>query len=72
VQAVGGSVDQRLALAAEADKAQHKEVAEQNAARAIIWLNRMDALMNLRPGRQLESWTAAACSWAQSYDEAAY
>jgi len=71
VQAVGGSVDQRLALATQAGKAQHKDVAEQNAERAIAWLNRMDALMNLRPDRRLESWTGAARSWARSDDDAA-
>jgi alpha-N-acetylglucosaminidase len=71
-QAVGGSVDQKLALASQSIKAQQHDVAQENAEHAIAWLNRIDALMNLRPDRRLESWTGAARSWARTDDEAAY
>ena len=71
-QAAGGYVDSALAqavLAAEAG--QHDAVAAQ-AGRAAGLLGSIDALMNLRPDRRLESWTQAARSWARSDDEAAY
>jgi alpha-N-acetylglucosaminidase len=35
-------------------------------------MHRIDALMNLRPDRRLETWTSAAQSWAKSPDQAAY
>jgi alpha-N-acetylglucosaminidase len=77
VQAVGGHVDRMLQRAVEAGRANqenqaHKDQAKQSAEYAIGWMHRMDALMNLRPDRRLESWTQDARSWARSSDEAAY
>lgn len=72
VQAVGGYVDQALALAVQAEDAQEGEAAEENAGHAIGWLNRMDALLHLREDRRLETWMKAARAWAKSDDEAAY
>ncbi|WP_263356082.1 alpha-N-acetylglucosaminidase [Acidicapsa ligni] len=82
VQAVGGQVDRMLQRAVETGGAKQqnqiqktqaqKAEAKQSAERAIGWMRRMDALMNLRADRRLESWTQAARSWARSEDEAAY
>jgi alpha-N-acetylglucosaminidase len=71
-QAVGGHVDQELALAVQAADSQQHEVVDESSSRAISWMNRIDALMNLRPDRRLETWTQTARSWAKSDDEAAF
>jgi alpha-N-acetylglucosaminidase len=71
-QSVGGHVDQELALAVQAADSEQHEVADESSTRAIAWMNRIDALMNLRPDRRLETWTQAARSWAKSDDEAAH
>jgi alpha-N-acetylglucosaminidase len=72
VQAAGGSVDKMLVRAADAHGGDQTDQAQVYAQHAIQWMNRMDALLNLRPDRRLESWTKAARSWAKSDDEAAY
>jgi alpha-N-acetylglucosaminidase len=72
VQAAGGHVDRMLRRAVEAGEAKREEQARQGAEFAIAWMRRMDALMNLRPDRRLETWTHAARSWAHSDDQAAY
>jgi alpha-N-acetylglucosaminidase len=71
-QAAGGHVDQALANAAQAADAGEHEAAVGHSRRAIAWMQSIDALMNLRPDRRLESWTCSARSWARSDDEAAY
>ena len=69
VQAAGGHVDRMLQRAVQsADTDQARQCGEL----AIAWMNRMDALMNLRPDRRLETWVQAARSWARSDDRAAY
>jgi alpha-N-acetylglucosaminidase len=72
VQAAGGHVDRMLQRAVEAGQAKQEDQARQSAEYAIAWMNRIDALMNLRPDRRLETWTQAARSWARSDDQAAY
>ena len=71
-QAVGGHVDKALATAAQAADAEQHDAASEHSGRAIAWMESIDALMNLRKDRRLESWTEAARSWAHSEDEAAY
>lgn len=72
VQAAGGSVDQALALAVQASESHEKELAQSEFERAHGWMMRMDALLNLRPDRRLESWMEATRGYAKSPDEAAY
>lgn len=71
-QSVGGSVDCQLLLAGEAYKAKRSDVCYRRAKTALDMLFRMDAVMDLRPDRRLETWTAAARKWAMRDDEAAY
>jgi alpha-N-acetylglucosaminidase len=71
-QAAGGYVDKALAQAVQAADAGDHDAAAEHSGHAAAWLGRIDALMNLRPDRRLESWTQAARSWARSDDEAAY
>ena len=71
-QSVGGHVDQELAMALQAADSEQHDVADESSTRALAWMNRIDALMNLRPDRRLETWTQAARSWAKSDDEAAH
>jgi alpha-N-acetylglucosaminidase len=71
-QAAGGYVDKTLAAAATAFDAGQKEAAEKHAAQAVAWMESIDALLNVREDRRLETWTASARSWARSGDEAAY
>jgi len=71
-QAVGGHIDQQLAIAVQAFDALQNEAALDASNRALDWMNRIDALLNLRPDRRLETWTTAARSWAKSPDQAAY
>lgn len=72
VQAAGGHVDRMLKRAVEAGEAKQQDQARESAEHAIAWMLRMDALMNLRPDRRIESWAEAARSWAHSDDQAAY
>jgi alpha-N-acetylglucosaminidase len=72
VQAAGGHVDKALGEATQAADAEQHDAAAQHSGRALAWLERIDALMNLRQDRRLESWTQAARSWARCDDEAAY
>ena len=62
-------MDRMLQRAVEATQ---EDQARLSGELAIAWMNRMDALMNLRPDRRLETWTQAARSWARSDDQAAY
>ncbi len=71
-QAVGGHVDKELAESAQATEAGQRNAAADHFGRALTWMERIDALMNVRPDRRLESWTSAARSWARGPDEAAY
>ena len=71
-QAVGGSVDRELTAATAAFDAGRKDAATHSAAQAIAWMESIDALLNLRDDRRLETWTASARSWARGEDEAAY
>jgi alpha-N-acetylglucosaminidase len=71
-QSAGGSVDKQLAAAGAAHKAQQPEVRDKKVAESIQMLLRIDALMNLRPDRKLETWTAAAQSWGRSAGESVY
>lgn len=71
-QAVGGSVDRRLAEACQAHKAGKAEVRDRMAQESLHMLLRIDALMNLREDRRLETWSNDARSWGKSPDEAFY
>ena len=71
-QSVGGSVDRRLAEACLAHSSGRPEVRDRNAHEALQMLLRIDALMNLRQDRRLETWTHDARSWAKSPEEAVY
>ncbi|HEY1578759.1 MAG TPA: alpha-N-acetylglucosaminidase [Terracidiphilus sp.] len=71
-QSVGGSVERMLQAACDAHKAGHPEERDQKAKAALDMLLRVDALMNLRSDRRLETWVHDARSWAAGDDEAAY
>jgi alpha-N-acetylglucosaminidase len=71
-QSVGGSVDRRLLGACQAHKAGKAAQRDQMADEALRMLNRIDALMNIRPDRRLETWVADARSWGMTPDEQAY
>lgn len=70
-QAAGGYVDAQLALAAQAIRSKEPTAAKHHAGNALAMMHRIDALMNLRPDRRLETWVAAARARAAASDEAA-
>ena len=72
VQAAGGYVDEQLALAVQSIRSKELPTARAHADRALQMLARMDALMNLRPDRRLETWVTAARARAVTDDEAAF
>jgi alpha-N-acetylglucosaminidase len=72
VQAAGGHVDRMLQLAAEAISANKPDQIKPSSEYAVAWMRRMDALLNVRPDRRLETWTESARAWAHSDDLAAY
>ncbi len=71
-QSAGGSVDRLLAMACKAHKADRFEERDKYAKDSLAMLLRIDALMNLRSDRRLETWVNSARSWATAPDEAAY
>lgn len=71
-QSVGGSVDRHLAEACQAHKSGQHEVRDRKAQESLEMLLRIDAIMNLRKDRQLETWSNDARSWGRSPDEAVY
>ena len=71
-QAVGGRVDRRLAEACKAHKAGRAETRDRMAQECLDMLLRIDALMNLRKDRRLETWSNDARSWGRSPGEAFY
>ncbi len=71
-QSAGGDVDRRLAAACAAHQAGQAESRDRKAGQALEMLLRIDALMNLRADRRLETWTADARRWGSAPDEAAY
>jgi alpha-N-acetylglucosaminidase len=70
-QTAGGYVDGQLAQAAEAMRSKETATAKVHAEAALAMMGEMDALMNLRPDRRLESWVNAARAQAATADEAA-
>jgi alpha-N-acetylglucosaminidase len=70
-QAAGGFVDAQLALATQAIRSREISAARYHADRGLKMLDRIDAIMNLRPDRRLESWVEAARSNAITPDEKA-
>jgi len=68
-QSVGGRIDAELTKACLAHQAGQAEVRDETSERALNMLDRVDALMNLRSDRRLETWVAAARSWAANEDE---
>ncbi len=71
-QAAGGHVDRRLAAACAAHKADKPQERDDKANQSLDMLRRIDALMNIRHDRRLETWVTDARSWAATPDEAAY
>ena len=71
-QAAGGWVDQQLAFATQSIRSKEMKTAQVHAAAALEMLGQMDAIMNVRPDRRLETWVAAARANANAEDEAAY
>lgn len=71
-QSVGGHIDEQLLKACEAHKAGKPELRDQCSERALSMLLRVDALLNLRPDRRLETWVDDARTWAAGEDEKAY
>lgn len=71
-QSVGGSVDRLLGAACEAHKSGHFKDRDEKAKASLKMLLRIDALMNLRTDRRLETWVSAARSWAITASEADY
>ena len=72
VQAAGGYVDEQFALAVQSIRGKELPTARVHADNALQMLGKMDALMNLRPDRRLETWVAAARAKAVTDDEAAF
>ncbi len=72
VQAAGGYADAELALAGQGIRGHAPEAARAHAENALAMLARMDALLNLRPDRRLETYVDAARARAATPDEAAY
>jgi alpha-N-acetylglucosaminidase len=71
-QAAGGWVDQQLVLATESIRSKEYVAAKAYATSALAMLNQIDALMNLRPDRRLETWVNAARAQAVTPDEATF
>lgn len=71
-QSIGGRVDEQLIKACRAHKAQLGELRDKCAKRALDMLLRVDALMNQRPDRRLETWISAAQNWAVGDDDKSY
>jgi alpha-N-acetylglucosaminidase len=71
-QAVGGSVDRHLAEACAAHKAGESDIRDRKAQECFEMLLRIDALMNLRKDRRLETWTNDARRWGRNDQEAVY
>ena len=71
-QAVGGSVDRHLAEACKAHTAGQTEIRDRKAQESFDMLLRIDALMNLRKDRRLETWSDDARSWGRNAEEAVY
>ncbi len=72
VQAAGGYVDAQLALAGEQIRSGYLSGAAPHMEAALRTMEQMDALLNLRADRRLETWVAAARAQASAADEAAY
>lgn len=72
VQSAGGSVDRQLTKAGDDCKAKRIDSGYEKAQAALEMMRRMDALMNLRPDRRLETWLSSARKWASKDDEAEY
>lgn len=71
-QSAGGGVDRRLAAACAAHQSGQAESRDRKARQSMEMLLLIDALMNLRADRRLETWTGDARRWASAPDEAAY
>jgi alpha-N-acetylglucosaminidase len=71
-QAVGGSVDRRLAEACKAHEAGEAETRDRKARECFDMLLRIDALMNLRKDRRLATWSNDARRWGRNDEEAVY
>ena len=72
VQAAGGYVDAQLALAGGQIRSGALSGAAPHMEAALRTMEQMDALLNLRPDRRLETWVAAARVRAAAPDEAAF
>jgi alpha-N-acetylglucosaminidase len=70
-QAVGGWVDQQLVLATESLRSKEYPTAKVHASAAIGMLAHIDAILNLRSDRRLETWVSAGRTQAATPDEAA-
>lgn len=71
-QAIGGRIDNRLLAACKAHSDERNADRDRYAKEALDMLLRLDAIVNLREDRRLETWTNAARSFAKAPDEAAY
>lgn len=72
VQSAGGHVEQALALAVQATDAKDLEAAKMYLGLATSWLTAMDALLNTREDRRLETWVAQARKFGTSAAETAF
>lgn len=71
-QAAGGAVDKRLADACRAHQEGQPEKRDAFAKEALDMLLRIDALLNLRSDRRLETWVGRARAWGKEPEESAY
>lgn len=71
-QAAGGHVERRVIAACAAHKAGKPRDRDTMANQSLDMLMRIDALLNVRPDRRLETWTTDARSWAATPDEVVY
>ena len=72
VQTAGGRVDQALALAIQAIDSKQMDAARTYMQSAASWLTGMDALLNTREDRRLESWVTQARRWGKSDAESSF
>ncbi len=69
-QAAGGWVDGELALAGQSIRSGEQTIARGHARAALDLLGHVDAILNLRPDRRLETWVAEARACAATPEEA--
>ena len=71
-QYLGGIADERLREAIRAHDSGMPELRDTLFAESLNLMNEIDALLNCRPDRRLESWITSACRWGRSGADSAF